>query len=429
MEKQKELQAYIQTQLSSGLTPGEITQQLRGAGWDEQSISSAFNAVQGTITPTPQEPPKAGTSYDALQPKQAPAQAAGQPKQESTSNHQTGQAPAQSQSAEKTQAKQPRSPQPAYRPIGQERGRIKTGWLLLRQSFKVLYHHKQLVRYPVMSSIFTLIIAVTFIVIFMLGGDLFVYEYIDSFGEEQLDFTAFGYFLSFIAYVVIGFIVFVYNAGLAAHALDIFRGRSRTYKEYMKLAWAKKPVLFIYSVINATVGVILSIIENKFKWIGVLVSRFLGAVWSLANLFTIPIIVETDSSAPKAIKQSAKMFVERWGENVTARLSFAGIFFVIYLVIVFPFFLVTGILLASILGGIGFWIFLFLIVAAILLFSVVEMALSQILSISLYYYARYQQVPATFSAELLNSSLVQKKDKKKRKPEEEEDDGQVKINT
>lgn len=363
MDKEQQLKSYILEHLQSGVSPDEITQQLRGSGWDEASISNAFKAVQSTIVPTP----VSQTSVPG-----------GGPVTEAT---------------------------------GKKRGRLKTSWLLLKQSLKVLKNNKELVRYPVMGGLLSLIVTIPFGAMFFFGENTLYYVTKNFEGKEDASLTLLGLAVTFVYYVIIYFIIFMYNTGLAANVLDIFRGKSEKYHAYMARAWAKKVPIFVYSLITATVGMILRAIEERSRLIGYLVSRILGTLWGLANLFTIPIIAENDITAPAAIKKSTKLFISKWGENIAARITFGGLAFLIFLLMFIPI-VIVSVMLGATLGPIGIILALIIIFTIILVFSLVQSAASSILSTALYFYAEYQQVPAAFDKDLLNSVFIPKKQKR-----------------
>ena len=386
MEQQKQLEAYIYAQLQSGVHPEEITQQLRGANWDETLIQQAFTSVQSTINPSP--------APQTTQPSYPVDNLSGAVVTNPT-------------------ATQPAAPTGvSFQPPAVRRGKIKTAWLLLKQSIKVLKNNKQLIKYPLVSGILSLFVGIIFALITFLGGNTFVYSTVDALGREELGLTAPGMALAFVYYVLASFIIFLYNAALTAHTLDIFRGKTGSYSQYMKVAWSKKLTIFVYSLITATVGILLRMIEQRSRLLGYLVSKLLGALWALANLFTIAIIVESDASAPKAIKQSTKLFLSRWGESIAASITFGGLAFLFYLLVFIPVMVVVGIL-SAFLGVAGFILFALVFIVSIIAFAVVESAASNILRTALYYFARYEQIPASFSAELLNSAFVAKKNRRK----------------
>lgn len=364
MDDQKKLNDYMYRQLQAGLQPEEIAQQLRTAGWDETTIANSFEAARAALTPNTQLP-----------------NLNGQP---------------------------PVTPMVSFAPTGQKRGRIKTGWVLLGQSLKVLQHNKQLIRYPFVAGLIGLLLTIVFVVISMIGGDTFLAWTTTASGKNELSLTGYGTALAGVYYIITFFVVFIYNAGLAAHVLDIFRGVSQPYKHYMKIAWSKWVQIFFYAVITTTVGYILRLIEERFKILGFIISRIFGTLWTLANLFTIPIIVESDSSAPSAIKQSTRLFLSRWGENITARITFGGIAFGLYLLLLIPLFILT-IILAGALGGAGIIIGVFLVFVSLIVFVTIETAAESVLSTALYFYAKYEQIPGAYEPELLNSTFVSKK--------------------
>lgn len=277
----------------------------------------------------------------------------------------------------------------------------------MKQSFKVLGSNKQLIRYPLMGALVSLVISVVFFGVFYLGQDSMIYIATDVFGDEEIYLKGPGYLVAFLWYLTNFFITFVFSAGLTAHVLDIFRGRSGNFAHYMKLAWSKKIPILVLSLIFATVGLILRAIEQRARWLGLIVSRLLGAIWALATMFSLPIVVEGENNAPRAIKQSSHLFLSRWGENIAARISFAGLLLLFYLLIVIPFLGVMVVLLSP-LGVAGIVAVLVLFLLSIILLSVVESAASSVLTTALYYYARYAQIPAAFDPELLNSVLIPK---------------------
>lgn len=382
MNDQEKLNGYIYRQLQAGLQPEEIAQQLRTAGWDEATIARSFEAARATLTPL--------------------AQPITPPVQQVVASPSSQPSPIVQQMAT--------GPAVSFAPTGQKRGRIKTGWLLLKQSMKVLLHNKQLIRYPFMGGLMSLLLTIIFAVIVVAGHSIFLVHSVDSAGKSVWTANLYGNMLGAVYYVLTFFVIFLYNAGLAAHVLDIFRGTSQPYKHYMKVAWSKRVPIFFYAIITATVGFILRTIEQRFKFLGFFISKIFGALWTLANLFTIPVIVESDSSAPSAIKQSTKLFLSRWGENITARITFGGLAFGLYLLLLIPLFIVT-VMLGGLLGAVGIIIGFVIIFISIIAFATVETAAESILSTGLYYYAKYEQIPGAYDPELLNATFIPKKQK------------------
>ena len=63
-------------------------------------------------------------------------------------------------------------------------------------------------------------------------------------------------------------------------------------------------------------------------------------------------------------------------------------------------------------GAFGVLLSMLIFVLAIITFALVENTLSTILNTAIYFYTKYNQVPAAFDRDLLNASMVPKSPKK-----------------
>src|SRR5664279_1292070 len=114
----QQLQTYISSQIQIGVTPDELVAQLRTANWDEESIRQAFVAHQAAQLRT------------------------GMVQQTQVENV--------SQQLTSSEASAGILPQAA----GRRRGRIRTGWLLFRQSMRILNGNRYLLRYMAMTAVY-----------------------------------------------------------------------------------------------------------------------------------------------------------------------------------------------------------------------------------------------------------------------------------
>ena len=384
---EEQLKNYILQQLQSGVQPNEISGQLRQVGWTEEVIQNAFKLAQSQVMPT------------NMNVGEATAQ---QPTQNDTASMPGGFVSSQLPSQQMTIS-------------GKKRGRIKVGWLLFKQSIKVLKTNKNLIRYILMSMLFSFILLIVFAVVFILGRNSLLVKttaYTATGYTTKYNLSALGYIPAFIYYVLAFFIVNIYTAGLAANVLDLFQGNKKTYKDYMKKAWSKASTIFVFSLIEATIGLILRIIAERSALLGRIVAWILGALWSLARLFVIPIIVTSDENAFQAIKDSTKLLVSTWGENIVGRVSMGGVLFLFYLLIMIPAIFIIIFLSVALGGLIGFLVAIFLVVISVLIYSIVSYTATNVLNTALFYYAQYKQIPAAFDADLLNSVFILKKKRK-----------------
>ena len=90
--------------------------------------------------------------------------------------------------------------------------------------------------------------------------------------------------------------------------------------------------IFIWSVISATVGVILRIIADKSKLIGKVVASLFGAAWNILTYFSLPSLVIGNTSIKDSFKESAAMIRKTWGETIIVNFG-AGLFFALLAVL------------------------------------------------------------------------------------------------
>ena len=359
-----QLSTYIFQQLQQGLSPADISIQLRNAGWKEADITAGFSAAQAGVIPSPTT---AGTAPVQLPPPLA-------------------------------------------------KGRMKIGWLIFKQSIRFISDNPGLVRYIIMSLIFTLIIF----------GILVGIILVDSHGSQTLFYTTYDNVANntsygatvpgFIVLVIFGyvgtFVTYYYGVALASHVLAIFHATPGTYKNHIALARKRLPTIAVYALIATVVGYILRMIEERFKIIGWIISRIIGVLWALATTFVLPIIADTNENAPKSIKHSIALFKSTWGETITGRIALTGFLFVIYFLIGIPVTIALTLGLSALFGVLGVVIAIVIFIIGIIVISTLEVLASNVLNVSLYYYSQYKAIPPSFSPELLASVFVAKKAKK-----------------
>ena len=374
MEHTEQLKTYIQQQLRNGLTSDEIAAQLKHVGWADDAVQQAFQAVQAAVMPS------------VLQ---VSTPSAAEP--------------------QNTAATVTSSAAPVFAATAKRWGRLRTAWLLLKQSVRVLRVNKSLIRYPLMNIVFMIPLVIILFMIFVSGHNIvFGPDHISASGAHQINLRPIAYLIIFIFYIIAYFINNFYGAGLAANVLDLFGGKKQPYASYIAKARSRAGTIFFFAVIEATVGMILRYIAERSRLLARIVARILGAIWGLATLFVDPLIISSDVSAPQAIKRSVKLFKDTWGENVIGRvtLGVAG-FFISCAVII------AGTILIILGGAIGGPALVFIIALlcciAYLLVGVVISAANSILNTALFYFAEYKQVPAAFDADLLNALFIPRK--------------------
>src|SRR3989344_3507528 len=180
-------------------------------------------------------------------------------------------------------------------------------WQLVKESFAVLKKDKEIMLFPIVSGILTVI----------------------------------AFLLLFIYYVITSFIVIFFNTGLITCAQMRLNGKDPTFKDGIKHAWKHLGNIFVWSLISATIGLILRMIVDRIenserlgpigKLVGMIFIGILGMAWSFLTFFVIPVMVFENKNVFASIKQSGSLFKKTWGENVIGQFSMGLIFGLLFL--------------------------------------------------------------------------------------------------
>jgi len=258
--------------------------------------------------------------------------------------------------------------------------RFKTGLTLTRDSLTVLRKHPDLMLFPFISGIATLLFgAVLYLTVFV-GG-------IIGGGVE--------YVALFVFYFVTTFIASFFTAALVSSVDDAFHGRNPTLRGGMAAAWAMKTELAVWSVISAVVGVLLRSLERSDSALTRIVAGFFALGWTITTFFIIPVIVFEDVSIKEMFSRSAGTFRDTWGETFSSTLGIGLIQFVLWIAGMALVVLVGGLLFTVvpavgtstvILGAIGITVGVYL----------VGQTVQGIAKTALYVYASEGMVPSEF---------------------------------
>lgn len=281
-------------------------------------------------------------------------------------------------------------------------GKLARSFALVKQSFSVLKKDKEIMMFPIISSIVSAIVMITFIV------PVFIFFEVIS----QNNITI--YASIFVFYVVSYFIVIFFNSGLITCAHMRLSGQDPTFKDGMKNAFDHLGSILMWTLISATVGLILQIILDQLERLGVVgqmigraIIGLIGFAWGLVTYFVVPFIIIDDTKPMQAIKDSAELFKRTWGENLIGNFSMGLFFGLLGFVGVLPF-------IASIFSGslkvvlivagalVIYWVFL----------GIVSASLKGIFIAALYIYAKTGSVPEGFDSNLVIGAFKKKEEKK-----------------
>jgi hypothetical protein len=256
--------------------------------------------------------------------------------------------------------------------------KIKTTFSLAGSSWAVLKADKALLVLPLLSGIASIIVALSFLFpLFLTGGAT----------EEPTPLT---YVVLFAMYIALAFVTIFFNTALVSGAYERLRGGDPTLSSALGGAAAKLGRILPWAIASATVSILLQMIQQRGGAAGRGVAGAAGLAWSMVTFLVIPVYVIEDIGVVAAVKRSGALFKQTWGENVTARVGFGLVGFLLALPALL--FVVAGVALGSVGAGIGISLAVLWIIAV----TMVMAALSSIFQTALYLHATGQAQPGGY---------------------------------
>ncbi len=277
-------------------------------------------------------------------------------------------------------------------------------WEITKLSYAVMKKDKELLMFPVLalifSVIFILVILFPTVIIILISGDKLVFGLIQ-------------YLAIFIIYLGLAFIATFFNVCTVYTIKKRFEGGNSKSSEAIKFAFSKIYLIFLWSLLAATVGLILKLIEGaaqRIKGVGGLIVNliqgFLGMAWSIITLFVIPSIVYKNMTPINAIKNSVGVLKRTWGESLIRvfGLGFAEFLFIIAgIIVLIPLFFISAVM--------GIFGILFILLLAIIYFvgvALIFSVMNSVFNTALYVYGETGKVPSEFNERVIKNAFKTK---------------------
>lgn len=202
-------------------------------------------------------------------------------------------------------------------------GSIGNSVALAKASINVLRLDKELLLFPVMSGVASVLVMASFFLPIVLAGGGGIFE--DG-GAGYL-----GMVVMFVFYVVLYTVIFFFNSALVGAALIRLEGGDPTVSDGLAIASRRMGSILGYAVISATVGMILQMISERGGIIAKIASGLAGMAWTLATYLAVPVLVTKDVGPIDAVRESAAIFKRTWGEQVTGNFGIGWAMFLAFL--------------------------------------------------------------------------------------------------
>jgi len=277
-------------------------------------------------------------------------------------------------------------------------GRLSNTISLAKTSWAVLKKDRELLWFPVMSFLASLVvIAVIAVPIIAMVNTT------STAAGDQTSVNPAAAVLGLIAVLALSVVSVFFNGALVAGAYERLSGGDPTVKSSIDKAFSRISGLVPWALLTATVGLILQALRERAGWLGRIVVGMIGMAWEVATFLVIPAVIIDELGAIDGLKRSGSLLKQTWGENIAAQVGFG----LLGMLLIIP-----AVILIALGGASGIGLFLVVAIIAavawVALVMVVLTALNAVFQTALYLYATTGSVPSGFETSSLPRAFGQR---------------------
>ena len=275
--------------------------------------------------------------------------------------------------------------------------RIRRGWELTKKAWGVVRSNPGIARFPVYGGL----LAALWMIVLGGAGALVL-------AQDEADVTlqvAGGVLIAVGAYLATFSVVF-FNVALAAAADRALAGHQPDLAAARAVAMSRFSAIAGWAIISVAVSALLALIRDRAGAAGGLLAAIGGTIWSLVTFLVVPVLALEQIGPVDAMKRSAKLFRQRWGQQITGNLVIGGIAGLV---------MIVGVLLAaggialivseSVAGVAGGAVLLAVGVVVAIAAAVFSGAVRGVFGVALYHYVADDTAVGPFSSDDLESAV------------------------
>lgn len=267
-------------------------------------------------------------------------------------------------------------------------GSFGNSWALMKISLGVIRKDKELLLFPIFSLICCLFVLASFIGVFFIVG-------LPTLDTSTSIIPWVVYF--FIMYFFLYFFIIFFNTAIVGCATIRLTGGDPTIADGFRIASQRIGKILVWTLVSATVGVILQAIRERGGWVGKIVAGIIGFAWTYETFFIIPVLIYEEEGVWGSVKRSVEIFKRTWGETFTGSFGFGIIFVLLALLGILPV-IAGGLLTGSFTGvivGLTIAFIYWIIIGAL------AAAANGVYVAALYQFATRKQLPTVFEASMI----------------------------
>ena len=297
-------------------------------------------------------------------------------------------------------------------------------WLLFRSSLQVIIRNKELLIFPIVISICSVVILLFFLApaaLWPTGHSplsanhwqaLFnvFFEKTNGAGGHHVTYSRVAIAYVVFLYFVSMFTATFFNVAFYNEILAALSGQPVSLGRGLKFACSRWKAILMWALFAGLIGLIIKIIEQRFEIVGRIIAKIVGIAWSIAAVFAIPVIVRDEETANPItiLKKSAATLTQTWGEALIGYIGIGAI----NSIVIFGSMVVLAGTFAVATQLHNFWFFGFSIagwIAFIVAWCYLMNVASLVYKGALYLYAAEGTIAEPYEQEMLDSAWKYKK--------------------
>ena len=275
--------------------------------------------------------------------------------------------------------------------------RLSNSWDLIKASADVLRSDKELLIFPIISTVGVILATVVFIIPFLISG------LADAIFSENAQI--FGTLIGFLYYIVQYTIIFFANTALVGAAMIRLNGGDPTVRDGIDIATKNFTSILGYALIAATVGMILRWLSDRSKGLGRFIISLIGMAWNIGTYLVVPILAVEGVGPIEAVKRSVRYLKKTWGEQIIGNVGIGAVIGLAYFIIIL---LGIGVILLTIFLKLPLVITIGMgavLVLLLVFLGLVSSALNGIYSAAVYQYAANGETGEFFDADIVQNAF------------------------
>ena len=239
---------------------------------------------------------------------------------------------------------------------------IGNTWQITKLSWKVLQLDRELIFFPIMGALGAVLVGAVAAGVFGATG---TFDRLG--GGDQAEFNVVDLIIALIAYFGGLYMVIFFNSALVAAARERLEGGDPNVMSGIRAVRGMWLAILGWTIITGTVGLILQALQSMarenshgvMRIVAMILIALLQTAWAYITFFVIPVLVVERVGPITAIRRSAGLLRNSWGEQLTAGFSFFLIYLLALLIVAIPVVIlvfiapVAAIFVGVILGGIA----------------------------------------------------------------------------